>query len=55
MIKLIASDLDGTIIDNKHFIPEDNFTTQVASVYRVVPFHNALDSGQMYHMIREEI
>lgn len=25
MIKLIASDLDGTIIDNKHKIPEDNF------------------------------
>jgi len=24
MIKLIASDLDGTIIDNKHLIPEDN-------------------------------
>lgn len=24
MIKLIASDLDGTIIDNKHSIPEDN-------------------------------
>jgi len=24
MIKLIASDLDGTIIDNKHCIPEDN-------------------------------
>lgn len=39
----------------KDFIPEDNFTTQVASKYRVVPFHNALDSGQMYHMIREEI
>lgn len=39
----------------KDFIPEDNFTTQIASKYRVVPFHNALDSGQMYHMIREEI
>ena len=24
MIKLIASDLDGTIIDSKHVIPEDN-------------------------------
>ena len=24
MIKLIASDLDGTIIDNKHLIPENN-------------------------------
>ena len=39
----------------KYFIPEDNITTQVSSVYRVVSFHNALDCGQMYHIIREEI
>ena len=24
MIKLIASDLDGTILDSKHSIPDDN-------------------------------
>lgn len=46
---------DDKYSKEKDFIPEDNFTTQQASVYRVVPFHNALDCAQIYHLIRQEI
>ena len=39
----------------KDLIPEDSFQTQqAASTYRVVPFHNALDCGQIYHLITNE-
>lgn len=46
---------DKNLSKEKSFVPEDCFTIQEESVYRVVPFHNALDCGQIYHMIRLEV
>lgn len=46
---------DPSLSKEKTFIPEDNFTIQTASLYKVVPFHNALDCGQIYHLIKGEI
>ena len=39
----------------KDLIPEDSFQTQqAATTYRVVPYHNALDCRQIYHLITNE-
>lgn len=45
---------DNKISINKTFIPEDNLLIQTKSVYRVVPFHKALDSAEIYKLITEE-
>lgn len=45
---------DNRFSKEKDFIPEDNFTIQTRTKYRVVPFHNALDCGEIYNMIKNE-
>lgn len=37
----------------KDLLPEDYLSREQVSVYRVVPFHNALDCAQIYKLIRE--
>lgn len=47
---------DDSISKNKDFIPEDEISLQrlgVASQYRVVPFHKALDTIEVCDIIRE--
>lgn len=45
---------DNRYSKEKDFVPEDNFTIQTKTKYRVVPFHNALDSGEIYRLIQHE-
>lgn len=45
---------DNRYSKNKDFIPEDNFTIQTKTTYRVVPFHNALDCAEIYKLIKSE-
>lgn len=51
MIKLIASDLDGTIIDNKHSIPEDNLKA-INDLHKAnIPF--AICTGKTYSISKD--
>lgn len=43
--------LDDTIAVNKDFIPQDSLYERVKTVYRVVPFSNALDTGEIKNLI----
>lgn len=45
---------DNRYSKDKDFIPEDNFTIQTKTKYRVVPFHNALDCKKIYSLISKE-
>ena len=45
---------DNRFSKEKDLIPEDNFTIQSQTRYRVVPFHNALDSGEIYSLITND-
>jgi len=45
---------DPQLSINKSLIPEDSFVSEQTS-YRVVPFHNALDTIEIYNMIRNGI
>lgn len=45
---------DNRYSKDKDFIPEDNFTIQMRTSYRVVPFHNALDCAEINHLIKNE-
>ncbi len=45
---------NDNISKEKSFIPEDNFFTQSETNYRVVPFHDALDSAMIYQLITHE-
>lgn len=46
--------IDRQLSKEKNFIPEDSFSITTESVYLVVPFHNALDSKEIYHLIVNE-
>ena len=51
MIKLIASDLDGTIIDNKHCIPENNIKAINALHKANIPF--VVCTGKTYSISKD--
>ena len=42
---------DNNISYEKTLVPEGSIIPEVESSYRVVPFHNALDCRQIYHLI----
>lgn len=51
MIKLIASDLDGTILDSKHSIPDDNLKS-IDNIQKAhIPF--AICTGKTYSISKE--
>ncbi|MDR0653385.1 MAG: Cof-type HAD-IIB family hydrolase [Synergistaceae bacterium] len=49
-IKMIASDLDGTLLDNLSRLPERNKTTVAEAVRRGIIF--VVSTGRMYHSAR---
>ena len=51
MIRLIASDLDGTITDNKHCIPEDNI--KAINDLQKTNTHFAICTGKTYAISKE--
>ena len=51
MIKLIASDLDGTIIDNKHLIPDDNIKAIADLKKANIPF--VVCTGKTYSISKD--
>ena len=51
MIKLIASDLDGTIVDNKHSIPENNLKAINELNKAHIPF--AICTGKTYSISKD--
>lgn len=51
MIKLIASDLDGTIIDNKHLIPNDNIKAITDLKKANIPF--VVCTGKTYSISKD--
>jgi len=51
MIKLIASDLDGTIIDNKHLIPDDNLKAITDLKKANIPF--VVCTGKTYSISKD--
>jgi len=51
MIKLIASDLDGTIIDNKHLIPDDNLKAITNLKKANIPF--VVCTGKTYSISKD--